>query len=161
VEWFGIRLPISEPRLKRHRTLRVVGGRAVAQAVSRWLPTAAARIRVRAACGACGEQSGTGAGFLRVLPFPLPIIPPIPPSSYLPRAGTVGLLVAAVPSGPNWTPPPTIPIKKKGVVGSHAWFCIRDVGRGLVPQLGFLMIPMPPPPTHSNAGTVAVLHDTP
>jgi hypothetical protein len=22
-------------------------------------------------------------------------------------------LVAAVPSGPNWTPPPTIPIKKK------------------------------------------------
>jgi hypothetical protein len=26
-------------------------GRAVAQAVSRWLPTAAARVRVRAACG--------------------------------------------------------------------------------------------------------------
>jgi hypothetical protein len=23
-------------------------------------------------------------------------------------------LVAAVPSGPNWTPPPTIPIKKNG-----------------------------------------------
>jgi hypothetical protein len=30
-----------------------VPGRAVAQAVSRWLPTAAARVRVRAACGAC------------------------------------------------------------------------------------------------------------
>jgi hypothetical protein len=49
-------------------------GRAVAQAVSRWLLTAAARVRVRAACGICGGQSCTGAGFLRVLRFPLPII---------------------------------------------------------------------------------------
>jgi hypothetical protein len=56
-------------------------GRAVAQAVSRWLPTAAARVRVRAACGVCGGQSGSGAGFLRVLQFPLPTIPPISPSS--------------------------------------------------------------------------------
>jgi hypothetical protein len=56
-------------------------GRAVAQAVSRWLPTAAACVRVRAACGVCGGQSGTGAGFFRVLRFPLPIIPPISPSS--------------------------------------------------------------------------------
>jgi hypothetical protein len=61
--------------------LRLKPGRAVAQAVSRWLPTAAARVRVRAACGVCGEQSGTGVGFLRVLRFPLPIIPPISPSS--------------------------------------------------------------------------------
>jgi hypothetical protein len=53
----------------------------VAQAVRRWLPTTAARVRVRAACGVCGGQSGTGAGFLRVLLFPLPIIPPISPSS--------------------------------------------------------------------------------
>jgi hypothetical protein len=30
------------------------GGRAVAQAVRRWLPTAAARVHVRAACGVCG-----------------------------------------------------------------------------------------------------------
>jgi hypothetical protein len=35
-----------------------------AQAVSRWLYTAAAWVRVRAACGVCGGQSGTGAGFL-------------------------------------------------------------------------------------------------
>jgi hypothetical protein len=56
-------------------------GRAVAQAVSCWLPTAAARVRVRAARGVCGGQSGTGAGFLRVLQFPLPIIPPISQSS--------------------------------------------------------------------------------
>jgi hypothetical protein len=55
-------------------------GRALAQAVSRWLPTAATRVRVRAACGVCGGQSGTGAGFLRVLRFPLPNIPPISPS---------------------------------------------------------------------------------
>jgi hypothetical protein len=46
-------------------------------AVRSWLPTAAARVRVRAACGGCGGQSGTGSGFLRVLRFPLPIIPPI------------------------------------------------------------------------------------
>jgi prophage antirepressor-like protein len=54
--------------------------RAVAQAVSRWLPTAA-RVRVRAACDVCGRQSGTGTGFLRVFRFPLPIIPPVSPSS--------------------------------------------------------------------------------
>jgi hypothetical protein len=52
-------------------------GRAVAHAVSRWLPNAAAQIRVQAACGVCGGQSGTGAGFLLVLRFPLSIIPPI------------------------------------------------------------------------------------
>jgi hypothetical protein len=57
-------------------------GRAIAQVVSRWLPTVAARLRVQAACGVCGLQSGTGAGFLRVLQLPLPIIiPPISPSS--------------------------------------------------------------------------------
>jgi hypothetical protein len=51
-------------------------GRAVAQAVSRWLPTAVVRVRVRAACWVCGGQGGTGAGFLRVLWFPLSIIVP-------------------------------------------------------------------------------------
>jgi hypothetical protein len=55
--------------------------RAVTLAVSRWLPTAATRVRVRAACGVCGGQSCTGAGYLRVLRFPLPIIPPISPPS--------------------------------------------------------------------------------
>jgi hypothetical protein len=66
---------------KNQKSLNTVG-RAVAQVVSHWLPTAAARVRVRAACGVCGGQSGPGAGFLRVLRFPLPIIvPSISPSS--------------------------------------------------------------------------------
>jgi hypothetical protein len=39
-------------------------GRAIAQAVSRWLPTAAARVRAQVwSSGICGEQSGAGAGF--------------------------------------------------------------------------------------------------
>jgi hypothetical protein len=38
-------------------------------------------VQVWAACGVCGRQSGTGAGFLRVLRFPLPIISPISPLS--------------------------------------------------------------------------------
>jgi hypothetical protein len=55
-------------------------GRAVAQAVSRWLPTAAARVWSRVwSSGICGGQSGGVAGFLRVLRFPLPIF--IPPNS--------------------------------------------------------------------------------
>jgi hypothetical protein len=57
-------------------------GHTVAQAVSRWLAIPAARVRVRAACGVCGGQSGSGAGFLPVLRFPLPvIIQPLSPSS--------------------------------------------------------------------------------
>jgi hypothetical protein len=48
---------------------------------SRWLPTAAARVCVLAGMWVCGEQSGTGVGFLRVLRFPLPIIIPIISSS--------------------------------------------------------------------------------
>jgi hypothetical protein len=58
-------------------------GRAVAQAVSRRLPTAAARVRAQVrSCGACSGQSDTGEGFLRVLRFPLPIlIPPTAPHS--------------------------------------------------------------------------------
>jgi hypothetical protein len=42
------------------------------------LPTAAAHIR---SCGICGEQSGTGASFLWVLRFPLPLIPLSAPHS--------------------------------------------------------------------------------
>jgi hypothetical protein len=60
-------------------------GRAIAQTVSRWLPTAAARVRARiCSSGICGGQSGAVAGFLRVLRFPLPIIPPNSSSSQSP-----------------------------------------------------------------------------
>jgi hypothetical protein len=66
-------------------------GRAIAEAVSRWLPTAAARVQSRVwSSGICGGQSGEGGGFLRVLRFPLPFIPPNSPSSQSPGAGTIG-----------------------------------------------------------------------
>jgi hypothetical protein len=79
-------------------------GRAIAQAVSRWLPTAATRVW---SCGICGGQSGAGAGFLRVLRFPLPIfIPPISPQS--PTSIIWGWynrpVVAALPSGLSLIP---------------------------------------------------------
>jgi hypothetical protein len=63
-------------------------GRAIAQAASRWLPTATAGVRARvSSCGIFDGQSGTGAGFLRVLQFPLPIhIPPIAPQSPIIRS---------------------------------------------------------------------------
>jgi hypothetical protein len=63
--------------------INIRAGRVIAQAVSRRLTTAAARIRARAKpCGIYGGQSGAGAGFLRVLLFPLLIrIQPIAPQS--------------------------------------------------------------------------------
>jgi hypothetical protein len=65
------------------RFIGVELGRAIAQAVSRWLPTAAARVRAPVwSCRICGGQSGAGAGFLRVLRFSLLIfIPPVAPQS--------------------------------------------------------------------------------
>jgi hypothetical protein len=49
--------------------------RAIAQAVSRWLPTAAARVNSQVrSCGICGGGSDAGADFLRVFCFPLPIL---------------------------------------------------------------------------------------
>jgi hypothetical protein len=50
-------------------------GCAVAQVVIRRLLTAVARVRARVkSCRMCGGESGTGAGFLRVLCFPLSLI---------------------------------------------------------------------------------------
>jgi hypothetical protein len=82
--------------------------RTIAQAVSRRLPTAAVRVRPRVySCGICGGQSGTEAGFLRVLRFPLPIrIPPTAPQSLssIIWGWYNGPVVAAVPSGLSLTP---------------------------------------------------------
>jgi hypothetical protein len=63
----------------------VLKGLAIAQAVSPWFPTAEGRARARVwSSGICDGQSGAGAGFLRVLRFPLPIfIPPNSPSSQI------------------------------------------------------------------------------
>jgi hypothetical protein len=83
-------------------------GCAIAQAVSRRFPTVAARVQALVrSCGICDEQSGTGAGFLRVLQFPLPfLIPPTTPHSSSFGAGTIGQLVANVPSGLSLSPQP-------------------------------------------------------
>jgi hypothetical protein len=57
-------------------------GLAVALAVSRGLPTAAARIRYQLmSCGICGGRSGIGTDILLVVQFPLPLIPPTTPHS--------------------------------------------------------------------------------
>jgi hypothetical protein len=89
------------------RNKSLVLGRAIAQAVSRWLTTTAARVRARVwSCGIFGGQSGARAFFLRVLRFPLPIfVPPITPQS--PSSVIWGLynrpVVAVVPSGHSLT----------------------------------------------------------
>jgi hypothetical protein len=69
--------------------------------------TVAARVQSQVrSCGIRGGQSDTGAGFLRVLRFPLPV--PIPPNSPYSSsvAGTVGKLVADIPTGLSLTPIP-------------------------------------------------------
>jgi hypothetical protein len=113
-------------------------GRAIAQAVSRWLPTAAARVRARVwLCGICGRQNGAGA-------FPLPILsPPIAPQS--PSSIIWGLYnrpeVAAVPSGLSPTPLNKIrpsdllrfKIKSENV---NPWLLGKILGRCIGPPQG-------------------------
>jgi hypothetical protein len=88
-------------------------GHAIAQVVSRWLPTASTRVRARVwSSEICGVQSGAGADFLRVFRFPLPIfIPPTSPSSQSPGADRPG--VTDVSSGPSLNSTPSMQIKKK------------------------------------------------
>jgi hypothetical protein len=71
--------------------IKPVDGRAIAEVVSRWLPTAAAWVQSPFwPSGICGGQSGVGAVFLQVLRFPLQFIPPNSRSSQSPGAGTIG-----------------------------------------------------------------------
>jgi hypothetical protein len=59
---------------------KVPVGRAIAQALSRRLSTATARVRAQVrSCAIFGEQTGTGTAFLLVLRFPLPVL--IPPTA--------------------------------------------------------------------------------
>jgi hypothetical protein len=99
-------------------------GRAIAQAVSRRRPTAAARVRAKvSSCGICGVQSGTGVGFLRVLRFPLPVLIPLtaPYSSSIIR-GWYNRPVSG--RSTNWTqshPTPKKLKKKTNVVCNVTW----------------------------------------
>jgi hypothetical protein len=93
IQWRNVALSLSGSNYDRDRIARYLWpqpspaptyiGRAIAQAVSHRLPTAAARVPAQVwSCGICGGQSGTGASFLLVLRFPLPIlIPPTAPQS--------------------------------------------------------------------------------
>jgi hypothetical protein len=73
----------------------------VAQVVSRRLPTAAARVRNlgKSCVGICGDQSSTGAGFLRVFRFPCQsfILPVALQSSF--RVGAIGQYAASIGLG--------------------------------------------------------------
>jgi hypothetical protein len=53
-------------------------------------------------CEIYGGECGIRARFLRVLRFPLPLISTVPLYSP-PGAGTIGKIMADVPSGPNLT----------------------------------------------------------
>jgi hypothetical protein len=89
--------------------------RVMAEAVSRWLPTAAVRVRTRVwSSGICGGKSVAGADFLRVHRFPLSIfIRPNSSSSQSPGAGSIGQLVSDVPSGPSLDSAPHYAIFKE------------------------------------------------
>jgi hypothetical protein len=55
-------------------------GRAIVQGISHRLPTTVAWVWSQVkSCGICGGQSGTGAGCLQTLQFPLPVL--IPPNT--------------------------------------------------------------------------------
>jgi hypothetical protein len=88
-------------------------GRVIAQEVSRWLPTASARVRSQVRlCGICDGQSGAGVGFFRVLRFPLPILIPPTASHSSSGAGTIDQTVADVANGLSLTPPLKTKLKK-------------------------------------------------
>jgi hypothetical protein len=107
---------------------------ATVQAVSRWLPTAAARVRAQfRSCVICGRQSGTGTGFLQVLRFPLPILIP-PTTSHSSSSSSSSSVIRGWYNRPNsgrrakWTVSPH-PKKLKKKVCGRKWFFVHERDR--------------------------------
>jgi hypothetical protein len=118
--------------------IKFVDGCAIAEAVSRWLPTAVVRVQSRVwSSGICGAKSGVGPGFLRMLRFPLPFIPPNSPSSQSPGAGTIGQASKWPKCRVDqvWTPPPTMQIKKRKI----CWFP-RNTFHSFYDEFNYVMI---------------------
>jgi hypothetical protein len=91
-------------------------GRAIAETVSRWLPTAAARVRARVGqVGFVVDKVKSGQVFSEYFGFPCqkPSILPNSSSSQLPGAGIIGQKWATCRVDPVWTPPSSIQIDKK------------------------------------------------
>jgi hypothetical protein len=72
-----------------------------------------AHVCVRAACGVCGGQSSTGADFFPSTSVSLANHPTNFAMVIITWGWQNRPLVDAVPSGPNWTPPPLYQLKKK------------------------------------------------
>jgi hypothetical protein len=84
--------------------VKFIIGRAIAEAVSRWLPIAEARVRARVCqVGFVLDKMALGQVFSEYFGFPCQphFIPPTSPSSQSPRTGTRGQYMAAVPRGPS------------------------------------------------------------
>jgi hypothetical protein len=99
--------------------------RAIAQAVSRRLPTAAARVwaQVRP-CGICSEQSGIGADFLRYFGVPYQFPFHIHHRRLSSGSGIISQLAADVPSGLSLTPPQ----EKKNYLWNSVWALLWQSG---------------------------------
>jgi hypothetical protein len=112
-------------------------GRAIVQVVSHWLPTSAARVRAQVrSCGTCHIRKETGAGFLWVLQFPLPIlIPTTAPHSSIIR-GWYNSSVRGRRTKRTEVSPPSQKTKKKSTDGmNNDWWNQRNLegsGRDLI-----------------------------
>jgi hypothetical protein len=92
-------------------------GRAIAEAVSRWLPTAVARVHSRAwQVGFVVDKMALGQVFSEYFGFPCQphFIPSTSASSQSLGTGTIGQYMAAVPRGPSMDSTSHNSNKKKG-----------------------------------------------